>query len=221
MKIFTKTRVAIGVLALISTAGLSSPAFAGSWQNPVTITSTAPPYAHVGDNYAVTATSTIPKPITIGVFSGSSSVCTVTPTGPGTALVTFIGPGKCVIYASQFHKFYAVQKVYVVQTHHAKPPYPPVPCKGHGYGGHKSGGHLTGYQGHNGGKSGKSGKSGKHWIKDATLASATVPVGSGAQASSGTGTTWLVGPAAVAFAFSGMFLLRSRRRRSRTAGGAA
>jgi hypothetical protein len=210
MKIFTKARVVIGVLAVISTAGLSSPAFAGSWQKPVTITSTAPSPARVGDNYAVTATSTISKPVTIGVSPSSSSVCTVTPTGPGAALVTFIGPGKCVIYASQFHKFFAVQVVYVTKPHHYHHPYPPVP--NYGNKGYHHGGKFTSY--HNG-------RYGKHYLKGARLASATLPLGPGAQSSSGTGTTWLVGPAAVIFAFSGMFLLRSRRRRSRTAGSAA
>jgi len=212
MKISTATRTVIGAVVVITTLGLTAvPAFAyPKPPNPVTFTSMPPVHVTVGDNYSVSATSKIPKPVTIGVTKSSSSVCTVTPTTAGAAIVTFIGPGKCVIYAAQAGKYkhltlFAVQVV-VVASSKTPPPYPPVPGKGSGHGGYGKGGHVVSYKHH----------SGKKWGHSTKLVSATLPLGPSAQSSSAT-VTLPVALAAGAVAFGGMFLLRTRRR-SRAAG---
>lgn len=66
----------------------------------VTITSTPPTDAKVGDTYALTATGGgSGNPVVLATTS--PSVCTVSPTGPGAATVTFTAQGTCTLTADQ------------------------------------------------------------------------------------------------------------------------
>ena len=66
----------------------------------VTITSTPPTNAKVGDTYAVTATGGgSGNPVVLA--TSTPSVCSVSPTGPGAATVTFTAQGTCTITANQ------------------------------------------------------------------------------------------------------------------------
>lgn len=66
----------------------------------VTITSTPPSGAKVGDTYALTATGGgSGNPVVLA--TSSPGVCSVAPTGAGTAAVTFTGEGSCVLTANQ------------------------------------------------------------------------------------------------------------------------
>jgi hypothetical protein len=223
---FTKTRIVIGALAILSILSISSTAFANVGPHSVRITSTPPSDPDVGGIYAVTATgSPSGNPVVIGVGEGSGSVCTITSTKAGTALVTFVGPGTCVIYAYQpsndnHPSGHAVQVISGIDNDKYAPEH------GHGFHGHKHGGQLLGFRNHShhdgGGKGSKGSKGGPaSWSHSAVLASATLPAGTGIQSSSGPGISSLVGIASVVLALSGMFVLRGRRRRSRTTGGAA
>jgi hypothetical protein len=224
---FTKTRIAIGALTALSILSISSTAFASGGPHSVKITSTPPSDPDVGGTYEVAATgSPSGNPVVIGVGEGSSSVCTITPTKAGTASVAFVGPGTCVIYAYQPNSDnhpsgQAVQVISGIDDDKYAPEH------GHGFHGHKHGGQLLGFSNHShhdGGGKGSNGGEGApaSWSShSAALASATLPAGTGIQSSSGPGISSLVGIASVALALSGMFVLRGRRRRSRTTGGAA
>lgn len=66
----------------------------------ITITSTPPADAEVGDSYALTATGGgSGNPVVLATTS--PSVCTVAPTGPGAATVTFTAQGTCAVTADQ------------------------------------------------------------------------------------------------------------------------
>jgi hypothetical protein len=65
----------------------------------VSFTSASPNQAHIGDTYAVGATSTSGLPVVISIDQSSTSGCTYS---QGTGLVTFAGPaGTCTIDADQ------------------------------------------------------------------------------------------------------------------------
>jgi len=226
MKAFTKTRIVIGALAVMTTMGFSSAAFADGGPHTVKITSTPPSDGDVGGTYAVTATgSSSGNPVVLGVSKGSNSVCTITATTAGAASITFVGPGTCVIYAYQpgNEGGHAVQVVSGIDNDKYAPEH------GDGFHGRKHGGQLLGFrhdsdnngggQGPEGGNDSKGGSGLTSWSShSAVLASASLPAGSGIQSSSGTGVTPLVGAGSAALALSGMFVLIGRRRRSRTAG---
>lgn len=208
MRISMAVRTIIGAVVVMTTLGLTAaPAFAyPKPPDPITFTSTPPAHPVVGDNYSVSATSKFVKPVTIGVTKSSNSVCTVTPTTSGEAIVTFVGSGKCVIYAAEAGTYkhltlFALQVVVVASAKNYRP-YPPLPANGSGKGSCGHGGHLVSYHHH----------SVKRWGHDAKLVSATLPIGPSAQSSSSAGVTLPVALAAVAVAFGGMFLLRTRRR---------
>lgn len=66
----------------------------------ITITSTPPADAKVGDTYALTATGGgSGNPVVLGTTS--PSVCTLSPTGADTATVTFTAQGTCALTADQ------------------------------------------------------------------------------------------------------------------------
>lgn len=66
----------------------------------VTITSTPPTGAEVGDSYALTATGGASgNPVVLATTSPSA--CSVSPTGPGAATVTFTAQGSCTLTADQ------------------------------------------------------------------------------------------------------------------------
>jgi len=154
MKAFTKTRIVIGGLAVLSTMGISSTAFAGGESHSVHITSTPPSNPQVGGTYQVTATgSHWAGPVVINVSHDSSSVCTVSETTHGTATVSFIGAGTCVIYAFQKWGGHDVQVISGI----VNPKY--APQHGHGYHGHHHGGRLLGYHFH--GNHGNQGNDGR------------------------------------------------------------
>lgn len=66
----------------------------------ITITSTPPADAKVGETYALTATGGgSGNPVVLA--TPSPSVCAVAPTGPGAATVSFTAQGTCVLTANQ------------------------------------------------------------------------------------------------------------------------